>query len=422
MHRQHVLHEENTAMHKWIFVPVAFLLTAVFAASISSAHTFSLPSTDRLASINGIIDYPPGLPGRKPTAVLLVGGTNATRDGSILYPPDRAFVAEAFWYRDLSRELVNRGFAVIRYDNRGLRSILDCERIRGASVTIAQYLADSRCYNPQAASTTTFETRRSDLAAVFAMAAKHRALDPARLIVVAHSEGAFHVAATIRDRRITPAALVMLGAAAGSPSELAQWQSVGRQYEWIEALVAQHHGYVSNTEIARRLNGDLSGQYHTVVPLRSDQGGWSLATLPQLKRQLTAQAVSDSKMVLDAPPNLPSVSPIAGDHRNLLVLASNSALQSLLTDSARVVDGLAGYRGPVSFIYGADDIVIAPKAQMHIIATSTLGGGRTRVIELAGVNHGFSSSDQKQRKPALERIAQEIARVNGLIAGIGASP
>ncbi len=155
------------------------------------AGTFALP-TDRNASDDTTSRA--GTPRAGwPTALLLSGSGPQDRDGS------RAELPGYLPFRDIADSLLGRGVAVLRLDDRGT----------GASTG-------------RFAGATTYDFARDAEAALRWLRAQE-GVDPARIALIGHSEGAL-VAMLVAARDSQVASLVLLGATARNGRELARWQ------------------------------------------------------------------------------------------------------------------------------------------------------------------------------------------------------
>ena len=135
---------------------------------------------------SGPFDSAQGRPPRLPAVVLLSGSGVPDRDGFALGIPTLGQLAGA---------LAEAGFLAVRYDKRGFGQ----SGGRGESATIADYAEDAR--------------------AVVRWLAARRDVDPKRIAVVGHSEGAWvALLAASRENRI--AAVVSIAGAAGTGAAL----------------------------------------------------------------------------------------------------------------------------------------------------------------------------------------------------------
>jgi dipeptidyl aminopeptidase/acylaminoacyl peptidase len=173
-------------------------------SDVMLAGTFSLPVPTSAATT-----VTAGVPAAHLPAVLLLSGSGPqNRDGA------RAELPGYVPFRDIADSLVSHGVAVLRLDDRGTAG--STGHFAGA---------------------TTFDFARDAKAAVRWLRAESH-VDPARIILLGHSEGAL-VALLVAADDSALAGLVLLGAPAHSGRDLARWQRQalvnGDQASWPPA-------------------------------------------------------------------------------------------------------------------------------------------------------------------------------------------
>lgn len=162
------------------------------AASTSRTQVFSNPGDEAVFipafgfNLGATVTKPKAAPARAPAVVLLAGSGIGDRDGAGLGIPTLAHLAGA---------LADAGFFVVRYDKRGNGQ----SGGRAESATLTDFAEDTR--------------------SVVKWLADRKDVDPKRIAVVGHSEGAWvGMLAASRDRKI--AALVSLAGASVPGAEL----------------------------------------------------------------------------------------------------------------------------------------------------------------------------------------------------------
>ena len=163
------------------------------ASAASRTAAFSIPGDEsvQIPSIGfhlaGTITRPPSAPAAVP-AVILVGGSGPTdRDETVAGIPV---------FGQLARDLVAAGFAVVRYDKRGVGQ----SGGRIESATIADYAEDAR--------------------QVVLWLEKQKGIDKERIALVGHSEGGLVAMLTAGRERGRVAALALLATPSTSGSEV----------------------------------------------------------------------------------------------------------------------------------------------------------------------------------------------------------
>jgi uncharacterized protein len=163
------------------------------ASAASRTAAFSIPGDESVQipslgfNLAGTITRPPSAPAAVP-AVILVGGSGPTdRDETVAGIPV---------FGQVARDLVGAGFAVVRYDKRGIGQ----SGGRAESATIADYAADVR--------------------QVLLWLEKQKGIDKERIALVGHSEGGLVAMLTAGRERGKVAALVLLGTPSASGKEV----------------------------------------------------------------------------------------------------------------------------------------------------------------------------------------------------------
>ncbi len=393
----------------WAFPSLASTSTL---AQISVEY-FSEPTTDGKAKLEGSITLPNPYSVAKLTPVIIVGGSYATSDGDVFVSEADPLWNTKFWFKDLGDKLAAKGLAVIRFNNRGMHSSLDCARIAGKSVNAAEYAANSGCYDAAEAGTTTYATQEADIAEVNAMVEKDSRLDASKTIFIVHSEGAFHVSKVLSDHAIRPAGIVFIGAPMDSPAQTTRWQEVERQAEWIGKSIARNGGYFSNDAINQSFRKDLDGDFYSSAPLMSDEGGWTKKNLPKLLVQLNDLAARDVKTIMATQPEAPITSPI-GDSSSTatIVLAKNLHWHSTMTDSFRPIDAVKAYDGDLRFVYGEDDVSIPAEHAIELIRNAKMSACSIKIIRPKNADHGLRNADKQLDPKAESAVIAEVVQMS----------
>ena len=163
------------------------------ASAASRTAAFSIPGDEsvQIPSIGfhlaGTLTRPPSAPGPLP-AVVLIGGSGPTdRDETVAGIPV---------FGQLARDLVAAGFAVVRYDKRGVGQ----SGGRAESATIADYAEDAR--------------------QVVLWLEKQKGIDKERIALVGHSEGGLVAMLTAGRERGRVKAIALLATPAASGNEV----------------------------------------------------------------------------------------------------------------------------------------------------------------------------------------------------------
>ena len=211
------------------------LIVAMFSLSILSNHTFNNYSTNALAQPfiqtvkhrNLVIDLGNGvktnaqltLPavGNGPfPGVLLVAGSGAIDMNETLSPDSKPF-----W--QIAQYLSERGFAVLRYDKRGVG-------------------ANSQIIDTNIWGNLTFDDLKNDAEIALGVLTQQPEVDPTKITLIGHSEGTIIAPRIVIDQEnktnaTTIKNIVLMGSAATTMADLAHYQKVGIVLEYMHQVL-----------------------------------------------------------------------------------------------------------------------------------------------------------------------------------------
>ena len=211
------------------------LIVAMFSLSILSNHTFNNYSTNALAQPfiqtvkhrNLVIDLGNGvktnaqltLPavGNGPfPGVLLVAGSGVVDMNETLSPDSKPF-----W--QIAQYLSERGFAVLRYDKRGVG-------------------ANSQIIDTNIWGNLTFDDLKNDAEIALGVLTQQPEVDPTKITLIGHSEGTIIAPRIVIDQEnktnaTTIKNIVLMGSAATTMADLAHYQKVGIVLEYMHQVL-----------------------------------------------------------------------------------------------------------------------------------------------------------------------------------------
>lgn len=211
------------------------LIVAMFSLSILSNHTFNNYSTNALAQPfiqtvkhrNLVIDLGNGvktnaqltLPavGNGPfPGVLLVAGSGVVDMNETLSPDSKPF-----W--QIAQYLSERGFAVLRYDKRGVG-------------------ANSQIIDTNIWGNLTFDDLKNDAEIALGILTQQPEVDPTKITLIGHSEGTIITPRIVIDQEnktnaTTIKNIVLMGSAATTMADLAHYQKVGIVLEYMHQVL-----------------------------------------------------------------------------------------------------------------------------------------------------------------------------------------
>jgi uncharacterized protein len=211
------------------------LIVAMFSSSILSNHTFNSYSTSVLAQPfiqtvkhrDLVIDIGNGIQtnaqltipavGNGPfPGVLLVAGSGAIDMNETLSPDSKPF-----W--QIAQYLSERGFAVLRYDKRGVG-------------------ANSQIIDTNIWGNLTFDDLKNDAEIALGVLTQQPEVDPTKITLIGHSEGTIIAPRIVIDQEnktnaTTIKNIVLMGSAATTMADLAHYQKVGIVLEYMHQVL-----------------------------------------------------------------------------------------------------------------------------------------------------------------------------------------
>jgi pimeloyl-ACP methyl ester carboxylesterase len=211
------------------------LIVAMFSSSILSNHTFNNYSTSVLAQPfiqtvkhrDLVIDLGNGIQtnaqltipavGNGPfPGVLLVAGSGAIDMNETLSPDSKPF-----W--QIAQYLSERGFAVLRYDKRGVG-------------------ANSQIIDTNIWGNLTFDDLKNDAEIALGVLTQQPEVDPTKITLIGHSEGTIIAPRIVIDQEnktnaTTIKNIVLMGSAATTMADLAHYQKVGIVLEYMHQVL-----------------------------------------------------------------------------------------------------------------------------------------------------------------------------------------
>ena len=211
------------------------LIVAMFSLSILSNHTFNNYSTSILAQPfiqtvkhrDLVIDLGNGIQtnaqltlpavGNGPfPGVLLVAGSGVVDMNETLSPDSKPF-----W--QIAQYLSERGFAVLRYDKRGVG-------------------ANSQIIDTNIWGNLTFDDLKNDAEIALGVLTQQPEVDPTKITLIGHSEGTIIAPRIVIDQEnktnaTTIKNIVLMGSAATTMADLAHYQKVGIVLEYMHQVL-----------------------------------------------------------------------------------------------------------------------------------------------------------------------------------------
>jgi pimeloyl-ACP methyl ester carboxylesterase len=399
------------------FISVLLALTSACSATTTGlqkgpegtqqaqVEQISIQSRDG-APLTGELDLPASASGKLPVVLMIQGEGPFDRDslvGNSKTPRDLLF-------RELAQAINAAGLAALRFDHRGLhcnwRTVPPCPTCSTKADSEAWF--NQQCWDNRLRGTVNLGTLQDDVAAFYEYARHHPRLDADRIIVLAHSEGTIITSLLVGDQRISPRAIILIGAILESPASLVRWFRVGRKPDGIAAMNANGDGLVTNEEIrAGHATGMLS--FYPIEGLLPKSGQWTQDDLKKMAEENQVRFEELRKEVFSHPASEPQ--PV-DDGR---VEASWGKVQDMLQLEKSMAEHLSAYRGGIICISGSNDAQVPLTRQRR--AYEELASRFARPIEfivLPGLGHvlGPNPTVGPMDPAAQEKVVELLRRVS----------
>ncbi len=346
-----------------------FTSTQVHGEESASEH-FIIPTFDKLSSLAGQIDFPAAHNEKFPLVVMVPGTGLFDRNVEFgISDTDEDLI-----FKSLAAELNRLGFAVLRYDYRGVRcgpkNAPECVECK-TSQERREHLIRS-CLDNEVRRHVTPENIREDIHAVYRYGSNHPRVEPSKIIVFGHSEGSLNLSYLLKDRLIQPKAVVFMGGLAESVASVIQWQAVGRIIDAMMEMDSNRDGFVSNEEIKAGHSRSFLNNFPLDYLLSPNKVGWGQAELLQWRNSQYEVLKSNSLAKHDHDPY----------ESGGIVQASYRWWKMFFTDNNRVIENLADYDGPIVYCNGDKDAQVDFQRQKQMVDWAVKELGLNARIEL----------------------------------------
>lgn len=348
-----------------------------------SVREFNVSSRDG-TTIQGQVDLPTA---DQRVAIVMVAGTGLF-DRDVKF--GRSGTESDKLFKDLGHRFAARGLAAVRYDRRGVK--------------FGQPAASR--LDPSVSGSSTVETQREDLAAVYEWASRTNGLGAKCVILFGHSEGTLHIARLAGSGARAPLGVIGVGAVAASPQAVLRWQISKRDAFSLRGMDVNQDGKTTAAEVEAHWRQTPSSAFDVLAPLLPPDGeAWTKESITQVETVqagLYEQAIS-AALKLDATAPYPS---------SATPMAKNSWWKSWFTDDIPAAKLLAEWRlTPIYLHWGSIDSQTPPLLN-EPVARQWLGQ-RAVLIVHPGLGHSLGSHAlyAPMNPKIADQIADEAARV-----------
>ena len=325
----------------------------------ADSRGFSVASADG-TQIAGQVDAPIDADGDEPVIVLSAGTGLFDRDVRL----SNSGTERGAVFADLARRLTQAGIVVVRYDRRGVR----------------YKPADGQVLDKAVSGTSTVESQRDDLGAVYDLARAEFGGPAACIALLGHSEGLLHIAGLAEADAAAPDLVVGIGGPLQAPADVFRWQLSERDGFSLHQMDADGDGVTTNEEVREGLSGTPSGVFGNLQPYLHPSGKW---TPEAIARKVAGQKINYEVGKLQAlamPPTAPY--PDAKTP-----MAQYSWFQNWYTDDVPIAEKLAAWNVPMLLYYGDRDSQVRYEFQRPV--AEAFLGSRAEVHILPGLGHSL---------------------------------
>nr|WP_321441864.1 hypothetical protein [uncultured Hyphomonas sp.] len=328
----------------------------------ADSWAFTVASADG-TEITGQVDTPFGADGHEPVIVLSAGTGLFDRDvrfGNSGTERDAVF-------SDLAHRFTQAGISTVRYDRRGVR----------------YKPADGQWLDKPVSGTSTVESQRDDLGAVYELAREDFGGPSTCVALLGQSEGMLHIAGLAEAGWPAPDLVVGIGAPLQAPMDIVKWQYTERDAFSLHQMDEDGDGVTTNDEVRAGLSNTPAAAFGTLKPYLHPFGEWTPAAIAQMEAAQKAAYLVAKVQALAMDPEAPFRSAA-------LPMAKYSWWQNWFTDDVPVADKLAAWDVPMLLYYGDRDSQVRYEFQQPF-AEETLGS-RAEVHILPGLGHSLGSN------------------------------
>ncbi len=363
-----------------LLIGLSFLLPA---AVVAKSIPFSIASKDRLTQLTGQIDLPDSSGSKSFPLILLVGGTHLfDRD----YDFGNSNTDSDLLFRELSQKLTSKGFAVARYDYRGIkcnkRTAKACPGCKSHEEFMAYFV--KTCIDNSIRRTVTVQTTRDDIETVYNFAKSQTFIKSHQIYIIAHSEGTLHVAHLVNEKRLDPKAILFWGFVSESPKDMFKWQWTDRS---LTSLL-QSYGLKRGDNLTNEL---ISAQCEKLkipdVQCKDMMSPKGYFTSHELSEQIDAQYEilrSEALSHAESEPFHYVWSQYGA------VFSTYNWWQMWFLDQVPNIESLLNYRGKISFVNGTIDMATPADRELSMVeAMRQRFKSKIRIHKVPGVGHGL---------------------------------
>jgi len=330
-------------MKNLVLAKIFLFISLVFGrAGWAAEEQFQIFSKDGVR-LTGQIDFP---------SISAINGVVLLVPGTGLFDRDAEFgqtnTDKDLVFREISKALTARDFAVVRFDYRGVkcnrRTIPPCPDCHNKKEAIAHFVKN--CIDNKIRAGVTPENLREDIEVIYNHIATHPKLLNQKVLVFGHSEGSLNLSHLIADKRIRPYGVVFMGGLAESPQSVIHWQMTDRLSSALFEFDFNSNGIVENEEVKLGHSKKMNYLYQLPVEiLLSPSGFWTKDAI-DAHLETSYQAVKSE--ALSHSDNEPFGA-------NDITQASYRWWKMFFTNNQSVIENMTDFEGRIFYLNGSID-------------------------------------------------------------------
>jgi hypothetical protein len=391
-------------------LPFAFIcLISACAAQTSSTDRFEF-SVNVGDAISIPVEVFVPASGAPRAIVFVMPGTDGMSDPYLLtsllkpdYRPDKM--------SGMTEVLLRSNYAVAYYNQRGLVPPKFC--VAGATYQQRLESYADKCINVNIRANVSLSTITADTLKIFVALEVHPRLNKLPKIVLALSEGLYHVAQLVQNKSIQPIGIVSIGGPLESLADGMQYQLDRKYYfDLLETAFSK-----CNAKTLRIEQAFSCGKIHPTQEKINDlkrvfgSDSMSINDVAIKKSFFENETQKFYKTHARLPAN--AMTTLAVDSR-IVAIWSVRFYSEIFAATQPVGEKLSAFKGGLVFLYGAEDHRSRPHkaGQCRALLGSQNPKAYCEIIVLEGLGHGLEDASGLPTKSALEALVSAIDNVS----------
>ncbi|MQA22715.1 hypothetical protein [Rugamonas rivuli] len=355
--------------------------------------------------INTTVEVYFPISGKPKALVIAVPGTGGLSDPYF----DRELGQSAFMPDSrggTTAALVNAGYGVAFYSQRGFRQLRTCVAGDTAFERAVSYV--EHCIDEPVRAGVTLATITNDTETIFRALSRHPATSTFEQIALAWSEGSYHAATLIGASRIDTRKMVTIGGPVESMSATFEYQLTRQYYFDLADAAFQKCNQTSLTmfELFRCGQVQITQQKHAWAREMADGDVLVRENIPQRKIYFSNFYLDLQKQFA----SFPRDTAMNGTFRGINIQRAWAAAyyDQVFSSKTKMLENIGKSHGAIGLIYGAaDNLVRLPND--HVCSNAKAAGVEyCAFLILPKLGHGLEDGNEKVSSIALDAVVKTI--------------